>query len=131
MTESNQQAIEQQIAELQQKLAQEKAANPGNEAVPAEQGEGLAAHAPEPDQNAAPAAMPAPEAPVAQMETAVDQALADQVQHYADIALNDGPDAAIQKAAATGNAAIIDAVHDRLALMHDELVSRGKIQPAQ
>ena len=131
MTESNQQAIEQQIAELQQKLAQEKAAAQPSEAAPVEQSDGLAAHAPQPDESVPAAASPMPQAPMTLPEMPVDQALSDQVRHFTDIALDKGPEAAIQEASATNNAAVIDAVHDRLAQMHDELVQKGKIQPAQ
>lgn len=62
---------------------------------------------------------------------AQDPQLVAQVQALVNVAFSQDVGTAITQATATGNPAIIDALHDALIdHVHDELLNRQKIQPA-
>ncbi|HXK36887.1 MAG TPA: hypothetical protein VJ553_04880 [Candidatus Paceibacterota bacterium] len=70
--------------------------------------------------------------PIAEANPAVPEELMPQVQELVDVAFNEGTTTAVEKARATGNAALIDALHATLSEpeMHDALESRGKLPAA-
>jgi hypothetical protein len=137
MVEQNSEGIQQEIALLEQQLAAKRAELGQESDAPYERAEVHAALGERIGQEgAAPSAPPppAPSAAAGQAGSAAswqDPALAQQVQALVTVAFTQGVQQAIQQAVKTGNAALIDALHDILAdELHAELISRQKVAPA-
>lgn len=65
------------------------------------------------------------------IDTATDPALVSKVQELVNVAFLQDVGTAIVQATATGDAALVDALHDALVdHVHDELLNRQKIHPA-
>jgi hypothetical protein len=133
MAEQNPEVIQQEIDLLEQQLAAKRAELGQESAAPFERAEVHAALGERIGQegvSVGPAPTPAPTTS-GDMPSWQDPALAGQVQQFVTIAFNQGVQQAIQAAAKTNNAALIDAFHDILAdEMHRQLVERGKLAPA-
>ncbi len=58
--------------------------------------------------------------------------MTEQIQQLVNKAFAESPEKAVQDARATGNPALVDALHAALTepTVHDELVKRHKVQPA-
>lgn len=67
------------------------------------------------------------------IETPIAPELAEKIQELVNVAFEKSPKVAIDQARNTGNAALVDALHGALSepAVHDQLVQRGKILPAQ
>jgi len=129
MTEQNLTQMEEQLARLQEAIAAKRAETGADDAAPYEReevhaalGEQIAAAAP---------AVPQP-APAVGSDTPSwqDPALAGTVQQLVQVAFTQGVGAAVEQAVRTGNAALVDALHDILAdELHAELIARQKVAP--
>ena len=135
MTESNQQVLEQQIAELQQKLdiarteaGQDTTAPYERQEVHTAVGEQIRQQVPSYQPPSSSTVGPTPTGGVPSYQ---DPALAVQVQELVDVTFTQGLQQAIDQAVKNGNPALIDALHDVLAdQLHAELIKRQKLQPA-
>lgn len=128
MTEQNISAMEQQLAQLQESIAQARAHEGKDQSAPVERAEVHAAMG-EQIQQSVPSYQPAPATPAS--STDIPEELRAPVQELVNLAFSDGVDVAIRKAQASGNDALIDALHDILTdQLHDQLLARGKIAPA-
>jgi len=130
MTEQNLAQMEEQLAQLRDAIAAKRAESGADAAAPYEReevhaalGEQMSAAAPAPQQAPAPTAGDVP--------SWQDPALAGTVQQLVQVAFTQGVGAAVQQAVASGNAALVDALHDILAdELHAELLARQKVAPA-
>lgn len=130
MTEQNLAQMEEQLAQLQEAIAAKRGETGGDAAAPYEREE---VHAALGEQIAA--AVPAPQVPVSATAGDVpswqDPALAGTVQQLVQVAFTQGVGAAVEQAVRSGNAALVDALHDILAdELHAELLARQKVAPA-
>lgn len=134
MAEQNPEVIQQEIDLLEQQLAAKRAELGQDTNAPYERAEVHAALGERigqeggvsPASGTVPPAAPSSDTPSWQ-----DPALASQVQALVDVAFTGGVQQAIQQATKTGNAALVDALHDILAdELHAELLSRQKLSPA-
>lgn len=132
MTEPDLTQMEQQLAALQEAIAAKRTQEGSDTAAPYERGEVHAAIG-EQIQAAVPSASPVAQtaAPGADVPSWQNPALAATVQQLVQVAFTQGVGVAIESAVKSGNAALVDALHDVLAdEMHAELIARQKIAPA-
>ncbi len=134
MPESTPQALEQQIADLQRQLDAARAEKGQDSEAPYERqevhdvvGEQIREQIPS---DTTPAVPTVPSAAVEGDPSYQDPALEPQVQALVNVAFTQGVPQAIGQAVKTGNAALVDALHDVLAdELHQELIARQKLQP--
>lgn len=136
MDQPNQEILQQQIVELQQQLDVARSQNGQDANAPYERSEVHAAvgrkiaEASPSQQTTTPTVSVTP-AVGSDLPSYQDPALASQVQALVNTAFTDSVQAAIGQAVKTGNAALIDALHDVLTdQMHEELLKRQKIESA-
>ena len=129
MTDGQSPALESQITQLEQQLAQKRAELGREAAAPYERTEVHEAVT-EQMQQVVPAFTPPAPAPSGGPSWQ-DPALAGQVQQLVDVAFTKSIQEAITQAIKTGNPALLDAFHDVLVdQLHQELLNRQKLQPA-
>jgi hypothetical protein len=125
--------IEQEIAQLEQKLAEKKASlesRPEGE-TPHEK-EILRDVVGEKIQEHAPSYQPAPQKPQEEQSSYNDPQMVNQVQDLINMAFSKGIDDAIRSVVQSGNPALIDAFHDVLVdQLYDTLLERKKLEPVQ
>ncbi|MCC6404775.1 MAG: hypothetical protein IT405_00035 [Candidatus Yanofskybacteria bacterium] len=132
MTETNIEALQGQIAALEQQIAAKRAESGADTAAPYERGEvhqAIGDHIAQ----AVPGYQPAPSTntPAADVPSWQDPALAAQVQELVNVAFTQSIDAALAQAVKTENPALVDAFHDLLAdQLHQELLNRKKVEVA-
>jgi len=132
MAESNPEAVTQEIAELERRLREKRAELGTEQTAPYERAEVHQAVG-ERIRETVPDYQPKAAAPVPTSDTPSwqDPALSDAVQQLVNVAFTQNLQAAIDQAVASGNPALIDALHDVLAdELHQQLLERQKIQPA-
>ena len=132
MAEQTSEALQSQITELERQLAEKRAEKGADTTAPYERSEVHAAVGEKIQQ-----AMPSYQVPVAaapassSVPSYQDPALAATVQQLVNVAFTQSLQQAINQAVKTGNAALIDALHDVLVdQLHQELLNRQKLQPA-
>jgi hypothetical protein len=119
-------SIEQQVAVLEQQLAQKRAELGQDTNAPYERSEVHAAIGEQIKPQ-----MPATTTPSADVPSYDDPALSGTVQQLVNVAFTIGIQEAIRQAVASHNPALVDAFHDVLAdKLHQELLNRQKITPA-
>lgn len=133
MTESNPEVLNQEIAALQEQIAQKRAELGQDASAPYERGEVHAVVGEKIQQQAS--GVPLPVAPSSgsgsDLPSWQDPAIAMAVQELVTVAFTKGVDEAISQAFKSGNAAVMDALHDVLAdELHQELVNRQLVQQA-
>ena len=133
MAETDLTQMEQQLAQLQEAIAQKRASEGGDTSAPYEReevhaavGEQIQAAIP----SYTPAIPPAGSGQGGDVPSWQDPALAATVTQLVQVAFNQGVGAAVEAAVKSGNAALVDALHDILAdEMHAELIARQKLAP--
>jgi hypothetical protein len=133
MNEQNPEVLQAEIARLQQQLEDARALQGSDASAPYERAEVHQALSEQfSGESSGPegAAVPPPAA-ASSDDDALPSDVANQVQVLVNVAFTQGVASAISKARATGNPALVDALHDTLAdRMHEELLKRDKINPA-
>lgn len=124
------QSIEHQIADLERQLQAKRAELGTDQSAPYERAQVHAAVG-EQIQQAMPSYQPATTTPATDTPSWQDPALADTVQQLVNVAFTAGVPAAVQKARESGNAALVDALHDALTdQFYQELRARNKVEAA-
>jgi dGTP triphosphohydrolase len=131
MAEPTTEVLQEQIAALEQQLAQKRTEAGADASAPYERAEVHAAVG-EQIKQVVPSYQPAaPAATISDVPSYQDPAIAQTVQDLVNVAFTQSIQQAITQAAASKNAAIVDALHDVLAdQLHQELLNRHKIEPA-
>ncbi|HUO75417.1 MAG TPA: hypothetical protein VMU12_00660 [Candidatus Paceibacterota bacterium] len=132
MAENTTGPIETEIADLERRLQEKRAELGADASTPYERAEVHEAVG-ERIQQSVPNYQPAPAAsqPVAGTPSWQDPALAGPVQQLVNVVFTQSLQAAIDQAVASGNPALIDALHDVLAdEFHSQLLERRKVEPA-
>ena len=128
MAEYNPEAVQAEIIDLERRLQEKRAEQGGDAAAPYERSE-VHAVVGEKIQQSLPSHQPAPD--TGGTQSWQDPALAGSVQQLVNVAFTQNVQAAIDQAIASGNPALIDALHDVLAdELHAQLLERRKIEPA-
>ena len=127
MAEHNPEAVQAEIVDLERRLQEKRAEQGADSAAPYERSE-VHAVVGEKIHQALPSHQPAPAVGTQSWQ---DPALAAAVQQLVNVAFTQNVQAAIDQAIATGNPALIDALHDVLAdELLAQLLERRKIEPA-
>jgi hypothetical protein len=130
MNEANPEVLQAEIARLQQQLEATRSAQGGDTSAPFERGEVHTALGEQFSAGGPEGGTPVSSAPAAD-GAAADPQVANQVQTLVTVAFTQGVAAAISQARATGNAALVDALHDVLTdELHQQLLERSKVNPA-
>lgn len=131
MAESNPGTVQQEIADLERRLQEKRAELGAESAAPYERAEVHEAVG-ERIQQAVPSyQVQPPQSPAGDVPSWQDPRLAGAVQDLVDIAFTQSVQAAIDKAVASGNPALLDALHDVLTdELHAQLLERQKVEPA-
>lgn len=133
MNEQNPEAVQREIALLEEQLAAKRAELGQDIGAPYERTEVHAAIGERMGQEGYAPAAPASgsTAPSEGTPSWQDPALASEIQVLVNTAFTKGVQAAVGDAVKTGNAALIDAFHDVLTdEMHRQLIERGQVRPA-
>ena len=132
MAEQTPAALQSQIAELERQLAAKRAETGSDATAPYERAEVHAAVGEQIQQ-----AMPSYQVPTSKPAAGAatpswqDPALVAPLQDLVNVAFTSSVKTAIDKAVGTGNAALIDALHDVLTdQLHQELLNRNKVEAA-
>lgn len=131
MAEPTTEVLREQIAALEQQLAQKRTEAGADTSAPYERAEVHAAVG-EQIKQVVPSYQPtAPATDAADVPSYQDPAIASTVQDLVNVAFTQSIQQAITQAVASKNPAIVDALHDVLAdQLHQELLNRHKIEPA-
>lgn len=130
MAENNPEAVQAEIMELERRLQEKRAELGADTSAPYERAEVHAAVG-EKIQQAVPGYRPVPAPSASGTPSWQDPALAGPVQQLINVAFTEGVQKAIDQAVASGNPALIDALHDVLAdELHAQLLERRTIEPA-
>ncbi len=132
MAEMNPGTVQQEIADLERKLQEKRAELGAESAAPYERAE-VHAEVGERIQQAGPGFQPQQThaTPAGDVPSWQDPRLADAVQQLVNVAFTESLQAAIDKAVASGNPALLDALHDVLTdELHAQLLERQKVAPA-
>lgn len=129
MAEETPQSVQSEINELERRLQEKRAELGADASAPYERSEVHAVLGERMPQSAPPSTTPV--TPASDGASWQDPAIADIVQNLVNVAFTQSLQKAIDQAVATGNPAVIDALHDVLAdELHAQLLERKKIEPA-
>ncbi len=131
MAETNPGTVQQEIADLERRLQEKRAELGAESAAPYKRTEVREAVG-ERIQQAAPGYQVQPSgSPAGDVPSWQDPRLADAVQDLVNVAFTQSVQTAIDKAVASGNPALLDALHDVLTdELHAQLLERQKVEPA-